>query len=445
MERTEKQWKDILDGHRMMPPEVVWEKLEEQLLARQNRKRVLVLWRIAAAMAAVVSLSIGLWMLRPQQLMLSQYTNGQPETTVHQTVSPSEGTPAMAAIRQPATSAQTSDRTAAKPIKRTGYAVEQNIPTEVKMQPPANGSDYTATAVQPADTGALSSLPNRKDLPVSASVEIAQRYLDSLKNSEAAALSDPAEASCGTPKWAMNGAAAPTYTYRTLGKDMDRQQYANESGTVAYSAGLSMEYKAGSRWSVRSGVYLARYGNVSDAQVSGNVYSGIYADYNTSKSISVESSLGDISSADGEVHGSLTERDQASVLNPGVFASGQVTQLLDFVEIPVHIRYRLVGQKLGLNLLGGLGANILVGKQAQVEFQSAENPELDNIQFVTSDIRTYNFNGSLGLGLQYKVGRRITFDLEPILKVFLNSVNRSESKSVYPYSIGIYTGFTYNL
>jgi len=117
---------------------------------------------------------------------------------------------------------------------------------------------------------------------------------------------------------------------------------------------------------------------------------------------------------------------------------GQFSQVFEFMEIPLFVRYRVVDSKVGVELITGLNAGIVVGNKAYIENQYG----LQNIG-ETQDISTVNISGTLGMGVNYALGKHFAVAVEPRFNYYLNSINNNESVEFRPYRIGFYTGVTY--
>jgi len=98
-----------------------------------------------------------------------------------------------------------------------------------------------------------------------------------------------------------------------------------------------------------------------------------------------------------------------------------------------------VDRRVGLNLLGGLSTNFLIG--SNVYFQ--ENGKREYIG-TTADLKTVNYSGVMGVGLQYSISRNFHINMEPTFRYYLNSINKTSGISSHPYSLGFFTGISYS-
>jgi hypothetical protein len=103
-------------------------------------------------------------------------------------------------------------------------------------------------------------------------------------------------------------------------------------------------------------------------------------------------------------------------------------------------KYKLIDRRIDLKVLGGLSTNLLLG--SRVYYSEGGNTE----QIGTlDDLRTFNYSGNLGLGINTGISNELEFIFEPLLKYYLNSINGSDNYvESRPWSFGLYTGFRYN-
>ena len=89
-------------------------------------------------------------------------------------------------------------------------------------------------------------------------------------------------------------------------------------------------------------------------------------------------------------------------------------------------------------MLGGFSSNLLVGNETFMENSSGKSSAGK-----TKDMETLNYSGTLGVGLKYSLSKSIFLNVEPRIKYYLNSLNSNSEVSYKPYTIGVYTGLSY--
>ncbi|MEA1898943.1 MAG: hypothetical protein U9N53_14895 [Bacteroidota bacterium] len=254
-------------------------------------------------------------------------------------------------------------------------------------------------------------------------------------------------------KWAVSGNVSPLFSFRyanteSSGEEMD-YFYEKESGIMSYSGGVNVIYSLKKRLSVQTGLQYSKGGQrlndiifYQDVQTGRLLSSGIFQG---NIPYPIETSIGIINSGDnvhyivdfellnGKLYtGNLSTRPEFENYEA---MNTFLTQNLEFLEIPVLIRYKLIDKKLGMNVISGLGASFLVDNAVYMNYMGEQFPlgQIENVKVV-------NFTGTLGLGLEYSVNKKLSLNLEPSIKYFLNSLNTDSKFSTHPYFFGVYSG-----
>jgi hypothetical protein len=89
-------------------------------------------------------------------------------------------------------------------------------------------------------------------------------------------------------------------------------------------------------------------------------------------------------------------------------------------------------------MLGGFSSNILVGNDTYLN-RSAGKTYVGE----TRDMEPLNYSGTMGIGLKYGLTKHISLNVEPRVKYYLNSLSNNSSVTYKPYSIGFFTGISY--
>ncbi len=263
---------------------------------------------------------------------------------------------------------------------------------------------------------------------------------------------DPDEKKDNYDKWLVGGQAGPQYSYRQLISEYVSQEYIDsynesENGIVAYAGGINVAYKPVKRLSIQSGIYYSKMGQTASAQYTdavsldngdalvlyGNTETNTLDSEENVPKVSVSTSMGTVES---KLTSSTTvSEEEASDINNKYSGVDQVSQYLEFLEIPLIARYAIIDRKFDFHLLGGVSTNFLVASPVYLE---------DGSYFKeTSNLNTINYSSTMGLGFGYSFSDDLVFSLEPQFKYYLNQVNKSSSTEYHPYSFGIYTGVTY--
>ncbi len=257
-------------------------------------------------------------------------------------------------------------------------------------------------------------------------------------------------------KWIVGGEFSPLYSYRHLaGGSSNEKNYYNEveSPIMSYTGGLNVQYKAMDRLVVQAGVYYSTMGQSIDhmSVYSNSVYDQVAEEYRGRyiNPYLLQNSSGDIffNTPYVIVDDKLSRIDNlndnkmtANVADPMFSDIGaKIQQNYRYIEVPVVVRYKLIDKLIDFNVVGGIGANFLIGND--VYLLHADNKELIG---ETEGLNKVNYSGCFGFGIDYPIMKRISLRLEPSIRYYINPISNSSSVDSHPYSFGIYTGFNYS-
>ncbi len=258
-------------------------------------------------------------------------------------------------------------------------------------------------------------------------------------------------------KWTIGGEFSPLYSYRHIaetGGSYDKDYYNDsENAIMSYTGGINVQYKAIDRLTIQAGVYyttmgqsfdyVAVYANAAYDMVSVEHQDRFINSYNISNSlgnVSFNSPYVVIDEKLGRVSNFTDSKGSPDVSDP-IYSdlNAEIQQNFQYVEVPFLLRYKLIDKNIDLNLIGGVGANFLIGNDVYLKYGG--NKEIIG---ETQGVSTVNYNGTLGLGIEYPLMNRLNLRLEPSVKYYINEINSSSSVQSHPYSVGIYTGINYS-
>ena len=257
--------------------------------------------------------------------------------------------------------------------------------------------------------------------------------IDSTKNNnisieEAIAETNEEDIKKDVTRWTIATNAAPVY-FNSLGKgsSLDAQFNNNpKNGEVTLSYGVTASYSINDKLKIRSGINKVNLGyntnNVVVFQALGQRNSSAV------KNINSDNSSGNLSLISGE---SLNAQSSNSFIKT---SNTSINQSLGYIEIPLEIEYALINKKFGVNVIGGFSSLILSNN----ELYSDLNGERTHIGEATN-INKVGYSANFGLGLNYKLTKKLDLNLEPLFKYQINTFNNT-SGNFKPYFIGVYTG-----
>jgi hypothetical protein len=450
-ERTDRFFRERLANFELMPDEHVWENIASRLESVRRKRMVYLFVRIAAGMTLLVSLGLGYYLVnrhaeRPVQA-LKNIPAHQPAAAAHTKSAGYSGTASAA----PASAALAS-------APQSGHPV----PTPYQAATAGNsGSNNKA----PADLALLS---NKQagifQVPMPDGLGYRRLSEEEMQEQEASLMAGFDETAgddkyTGTSdRWALGSEIAPLYSYRTISSDYLNNSSIqalnkSEQGLVAYAGGLRVAYAAGRRLSVQSGLYYSRYGQQKD---NIETYSANNMTATTKLNlsyISIPNSTGTIySNSSSQAGYDMVVSNATGTPSGPIFYSGfpainasnlsgaqtsgvSVTQYFDYLELPVTVKYKIINRKLGFSILGGVITNFLVNNGIQLK-QHGDSESFGK----TRDINKVNYQGSVGLGIDYPLMENVSFSLEPRFRYYLNSFDKSSVIDVHPYSFGLFAG-----
>jgi hypothetical protein len=239
-------------------------------------------------------------------------------------------------------------------------------------------------------------------------------------------------------KWSVGPSVAPVYFDASgSGSPIDPSFASNsKSGNVNLSYGLNVAYEVGKKLKIRSGVHRVNFGyNTDDVVFSSALRSAsndriqnINYDRNA-ESIIVESK--------NNAKNSPVANSKEIALNEAPAFDGAMVQQLGYIEVPLELNYAVVDKRFGVDLIGGVSSLFLVDNAVLLESNDlvTEVGEANNIN-------SMNFSANVGMGLNYKFSPKIQINVEPVFKYQLNTFS-NVSGSFRPYSIGVYSGFSF--
>lgn len=252
-----------------------------------------------------------------------------------------------------------------------------------------------------------------------------------------------------TNRWSVAAMASPTY-YSSFSSGSDRlsdQIVSSEQPLFSYSGGLSFSYKISKRFSIQSGLYYSALGQKVDGIDS---YSG-FKPYDNTKgdhNFEVLTATGTVITTNPDVFLSADGSNRvitsytSEVFDPKKASlqpvSSSLNQDFSYLEFPVVVRYKLVDKTFGVNLIGGLSYNLLVHNSVYTT--------IEGNKYLVGDTRGLNpltLSSSLGMGMEYNFSEKLSLNLEPTFRYYLNSFSVSTGSYMHPYSFGIFSGFTY--
>ncbi len=230
-------------------------------------------------------------------------------------------------------------------------------------------------------------------------------------------------------RWRIAPNIAPVY-FNSLGNgsSIDAQFNNNsKTGEITMSYGINASYAVNKKIRIRTGINKVNLGyNTNDVIV----FESTSAKVSTLKNINTSTGENpkDVSAISSE-NLSTTNKGPKSFLNTSI------NQSFGFIEIPLELEYALLDKKLGINIIGGFSSFFLNDNQVYSKFDGGNKSLIGE----ANNINDISYSANLGLGLNYKITKKVNFNLEPMFKYQINTFDNT-SGDFEPYFIGVYTG-----
>ncbi len=236
-------------------------------------------------------------------------------------------------------------------------------------------------------------------------------------------------------RWNVAPNVAPVY-YSSLGNgsSIDPSFADNpQEGDVNMSYGVQVSYAISKRLSVRTGVNNVdlSYSTTGIEVGTGPVAVALRSvDYGGREIVVTAFDKGALanngpSNGFGDITPKSTQGDARLIQN------------INYYEVPVELKYSVIDNRFGVNVIGGLSTLFLGNNEISVK---ADN--FNSVLGEANNLSSVSFSTNVGLGLDYKLSKKFTFNIEPMFKYQLNPYTDS-SVNFKPYYLGIYSGLSF--
>jgi len=447
------RWK--LDDFGQVPPSYVWMRIQEKQQAGK-RKRVLHRMRAGGIAAAVLLAFLLGWLFQenwqelPDKPLVAEQEKQDDHVPPAQVQQEKAG-PAKDITPSPSISEENTASVSPEPVeKATGntginlhytdrttaseQSLELLVMADAHIEVPGLYADLKGKAL--ADDRKRFQLTEKELLMVEINKQFQEKTTD--KRSD--------------KSWRVGALVAPAYSVNRSSYDAayaSNMSRPGEKQHVSLGGGISVEYKTGKRWSIQSGLLYSQVDQSSGSDGNSLAMSANdqleFTFFNnkvrmeSSGNLLMNASAGviEIENLPASVRvSSLLESTAGS--NELLLTSDEFEQSFEYIEIPLLVRYQLADRVWNVHMLGGFSTNILVGNNVYLK-----NGNGDSHIGKTKDMNHLNYSATLGVGLGYQLTNKIQLHVEPRLKYYLQSLSNNPDVNFKPYSIGIYTGVSY--
>ncbi|MCZ8197997.1 MAG: hypothetical protein O9267_10350 [Flavobacterium sp.] len=118
--------------------------------------------------------------------------------------------------------------------------------------------------------------------------------------------------------------------------------------------------------------------------------------------------------------------------------SMSVFQELSYTDIPFEIKYKILKKKVGFNAIFGVNFLLLEKNEVSIVTENGLKYKIGK----TGNLLKQSFGANIGLGLDYKISKRIKINVEPMIKYHFKDIENRKSDS---YIFNILTGIEFDL
>lgn len=239
-------------------------------------------------------------------------------------------------------------------------------------------------------------------------------------------------------RWEVNPNVGPVY-YSSFGNgsSIDPSFADNsQSGDVNLSYGAALSYAISNKLSVRTGI-----NNVNLSYTTGGLELGTgpvssalkSIDYGGRQIVTTAVDKGTLQNAPGNPDGGPF----AGLVPKSGGSDASISQRISYYEVPVELKYALLNTKFGINMIGGFSTLFLGNNEVSVSAG-----DINTVLGPANNLNSLSFTTNVGLGFDYKISKRLKFNIEPMFKYQLNPYSDT-SVDFNPFYMGVYTGLSF--
>lgn len=234
-------------------------------------------------------------------------------------------------------------------------------------------------------------------------------------------------------KWGVSTNIAPVYFNSTTNGSPINTQFSENSksyvSTISYGAGFN--YDVSKKISLRAGINsLALEYNTNDV-VYTTTYINVVQDEST---LSRNSNGQNIAFVDQNVAKSISPDLDAVNIQQNI---GTLNQATRYIEIPLEIGYKLIDNKFGIEVIGGM-SSLLLNNNSISLISNGMEMEIGK----ANNLNQIHFSSNVGLGFKYKFLKSFEANFNPMFKYQINTYT-DNSGNFKPYFIGLYSGLSF--
>ena len=466
MNKIDNLFKEGFQQASQAPPGYMWGKISDGLSAALGRKRKLLIWYAAASIAIMGAFTGGYYLATINSIADSRVADIENPTNI-------EKGKADLLIENvnPITELHESPEVIPELNNDKPFTPEIEV-IEAPVHFASNSTNDHKTSPenkeQIVENKQVAQLPLKVKPKVHENIHIDSASTEVLVEQEIIEEKKPVVPPVKVPKsskWSIGGTVGPQYAYRDVrsnGSNLfllavsvpdnfsarssksDKSYYDQiETPLISFSGGMHVNYQAGKRFYIESGLYYSRMGQLTEEMF---VYEESTLGNAGSEYEIINSSAGDI--VNQQQSGLLVEDlleshtyvlDQSADGSLLYMNSSNLVLHFDYLEVPLILKYKILDRKIDLLISAGVSTALLVSNHAYVQNGS------DKMQLgTTENIRKVNYNSSTGFALQYELNEQLAFHVEPVFRYSIRTISKDNYINSHPYSFQVFSGFNYH-
>jgi hypothetical protein len=459
--------KNIIDGlakeklfdFEVPPPVDSWRKIENQLVAKKSRLNWIVYTSFAASIALILTLGLGYY-LGSNQIFLNKKSNNS--HSINQT---STG-------RNNLTNKTESNSIGEQKIV-TNFSTNKKKLFAINSIPATNKQHYSEVAqtsstkknvLSTALTTRKDSISQLKSISVNSihvskipMNQLSDIYIETIKNTDNEFFTEEIPTKKNYT-WTVGSNFGPQYAFRNISTNQSSYSTAyynqSEKPLLAYTGGVNVSFES-SRWQFETGIYFSKMGQ--EIKTNNNILASNEYSYNNTvtkvdvlSNNTVQNDKVVIQSSNGNIEADNTylNSEQPVIGDRGFFLEpskntipieqSTVLQQYQYIEIPFLAHYKIIDKIADVSITGGLSTNFLINNRVDME-----NNNITANLGSTENIEKFNYAGLVGVSIQVPIISKLSFQIEPRFKYYINEINNSTKINAHLYSMCIYTGVNY--
>ncbi len=434
-----------------MPPAYMWQKIEASLDAKSKNNKFIIWYKIVP-IAASITLLLYLSLFHNIDNKHLDITN-KPIVKLTETDENSNNKKDFINIEENKTSNYINNNTNIKEENKTEEIFTNNLflKTDIKQETTNNDKKITPLIAHIPTIKKSDILVDK--LPIEQPKN--DKWIEKYSVINDFPIYNSSENKKSQREISIGGSLSPMYSYRqtTNSSNFSNALPNQEKGVVNLALAVDVNMKLSKNLSIESGVRYSKMGqNVNTEFYHESMFfmaGGRDGNAHPQETkVSVANSMGHF---DGKVKSASSDKmintlnfDRTMELAGFEVSdndiSGKLEQQLEYIEIPVTLRYTIpLDLPVTLSLAGGISSNWLIDNNTYLTLG-----EETHAMGETKNLSSNNWSSHAGIGLNFPIYRQLSLKIEPRVNYFLTDINKDHPVGYRPYSFGFFSGIQYS-